>query len=546
MWLALGLSSATTAQLTFAKSAAKRAPPGAPTDALSGPLASEAAESSIRTLASSGRPAAPAELADFSLSPAVAARAQTLLASIRALARMVRHPAAQKALLHHLRTPSAGDQPPLRRLARATAALALAAGGQVDGVRALVLLAAGPDDSDPELATLARAALLAHPPDETLLGAALPWLDAEARAQKVAWISQERWARQQAQRARCEQAGRSLSQLAAADAAPELGARILSDLAACPPTALPTLDAWKQVGNSSALWALRGTAALGIGVHDAAWKKFATAKLADVDARVRSAAAWFLSTTSPEASARLALDPRTEVRAAARNQDSAGGPSSELAEVSPCAIGKAESSSKSVFSRFLTSTPEDSGPLLGCLASRLRAEPGAGFTAAELASLLESSPALTRVLVAKGLGESIPEAQQLGRGLAQRAYATEPDAYVRRFLCAALIDLGLTQDEPLAREMADLDPDPLCRALGQGREWEPLGSQTLSTVTTGKRYLAARVLAAPVAIEPAPDGFVGARVVEAATTRTYDPHFVDCSESGEPAWACGRAVVRPR
>jgi hypothetical protein len=194
----------------------------------------------------------------------------------------------------------------------------------------------------------------------------------------------------------------------------------------------------------------------------------------------------------------------------------------------------------------LAGAPEDSGPLLGCLASRLRAEPGAGFTAAQLATVLESSPALTRVLVAKGLGESIPEATQLALGLAQRTYAFEPDAYVRRFLCAALIDLGLTQGETLAQEMANLDPDPVCRALGQGRGWDPLGSKAVTTVTTAKRYLAARVLAPPAALEPAPDGFVGARMVDAGTASTYDPHFVDCSESGEPAWACGRAVVRPR
>jgi hypothetical protein len=530
-------------QVAAAKPLAERGTKEASADALSGPLPAETAESRIRTLAWSERSPAAVELAEFSLSPDVTRRAKTLLLAVRALARKADHPAAERALLQHLRTKPNGDEPTLRSLARATAAFALAAEGPIDGVRNLVLLAAGPDDADEEVKIFAREALIAHPPSAAELAKALPWLDARAREGKVAWLSSRASVRNERRAARCKEARKALSSLGALPTG--AAAARLADLAVCPEDAGPTMDDWKRLAHSSSLWALRGTAALGVGTRDGDWTRFAEAELAQGDARVRSAAAWFLATSSPEAAARLLVDERAEVRSAARNQRDGGGIGAGMAAGHPCAE-QDEDSTKEVFERFVASPPRDTGPALGCLASRLRAAAGPGLTAAELESWFRGGPAVTRVLVARGLAASSAEARFLALGLSARLYRAEADAYVRRFLCAALLTLGQDLEEPLGVEMADLDPDPVCRALAGGRSWPPLGSPTLATVTTAKRYLAARVLGSPVWLEAAPDGFVGARVLDVEPSQVVDPRFVDCSESGEPSWACGPTALRPR
>jgi len=528
--------------VAMGKPAASNAPAVRPNDAVAGPLPSARAESRIRALAGSTRLAAAAELADLSRSAEVKSDARTLLLAIRALARLAEHDAAEQALLHHLRGPIAGDQPSRRSLARAVAALALAAAARPEGVRALVLLASGPDDVDSELTEQSRAALRAHPPSPAQLLAAFPWLDEGAGRARMAWLAEERVQKEKERSDLCQKARSRVSEL------PKLrlsdAAATLADLARCTPSAGPTLEDWRRLAKSSHLWALRGLAAMGPSAHAREWQELAAAELEQGEPTARSAAAWFLATTSVANAERLSRDRRPEVRAAAKNQLLANAARPSGRET--CAGLSGDDSTRSMFEHYLERPSADGDPLLGCLASRLRDAPGPGITPSELDGLLEGSPAMTRLVVAQGLGAAEGEGRALARGLAERLYAVETDDDVRRSLCGTLVRLGLSPEHHLARELAKLDPDPVCRALGAGRAWASPGIPLLAVAVSGGAYVAARVLAAPVSLEPAPDGFVGARVVQDPREAPFDVNFVDCQESGEPAWACGAAVPRPR
>jgi len=525
----------------MAKPAASNAPVR-PNDAVAGPLPSAGAESRIRALAASTRPTAATQLADLSRSAEVKSDARTLLLAIRALAGFAEHDAAEQALLHHLREPSAGDEPSRRSLARAVAALALAAAARPGGVRALVLLASGPDDVDAELAEQSRAALLAHSPSPEQLRAAFPWQDDAARRARMTWLAQARGEREKWRSERCQKARARLPELPKLSVADAAGA--LVELADCGPSSGPTLEDWRQLAKTSHLWTLRGLAAMGPGAHTREWQELAEAELAQGEPTARSAAAWFLATTSPSNAERLSRDRRAEVRAAAKNQLLANRARPSGREA--CAGLSGGDSTRRLFEHYLERPNADGDPVLGCLASRLRDAPGPGITPSELDGLLEGSPAMTRLVVAQGLGAAESEGHALARGLAERLYAVETDDTVRRSLCGALVRLGLSPEQRLARELATLDPDPVCRALGAGHAWVSPGIPLLAVATSGGAYVATRVLAAPVSLEPAPDGFVGARVVQGPGQPPFDTNFVDCEEPGEPAWACGTTLPRPR
>ena len=175
---------------------------------------------------------------------------------------------------------------------------------------------------------------------------------------------------------------------------------------------------------------------------------------------------------------------------------------------------------------------------------RLRPEAGPGFTALEVEALFDSSPARSRVAIAHGLGGVASHVAPQAMGLAERLYSEDGDAYVRRFLCATLGSLG--ELRPALAEDLKLDADPVCRAVGRGQSTDVSGSPSLSVVAPGDRFFAARVLSPPIEFEPAPDGFVGARVTGQVEGGHANAEFVDCTESGAPTWACGKAAQTPR
>lgn len=507
-------------------------------DSFEGILASQDVTSKIRALARSTRPEAALELAVLSSSPAVTADARILVKVIRAMARFERDVATTQALLRHLRVPPTGDDIELRSTARSAAALALARGATPVGLRALVLFASGPVESDPGLASLARSALAAYPPTDDQLADALPWLDARERRVRVQAADLQGQLRSDRRKAACSNARRMLS------AVPQLtthaAAQVLDDLAHCPPGGEPDVRAWTALADESETWAFRGLAATGKLLDDPSWTARANAALRAEDPTVRSAAAWFLSLKSSEMAVRLVRDRRAEVRAAARNQlaVNAGGDSDQA-----CGGSRHESTS-TLFERY-TSIRGDADPrLLGCLASRLRSTPGPGLTTTDLEALFTASSARARVSLAHGLRAVATDMRPQAAGLAERLYASEGDGYVRRFLCTTLQALDQDARPTLSRDL-ELDADPVCRAIGRGKPLDVASSRSLSTIATGPRFFAARVLSPPLALEPAPDGFVGARVTRQGGGGTVGLEFVDCSESGEATWACGQTSQTP-
>jgi len=548
-WLGVSLLSLASAGLSPAR-AADTSRAAAMADPIAGPLPSQSAASSIRALLRSGRLEARAELVELSFSPEVTGDARTLLLAVRALhassyGRFYAYggdPTIERALLRHLRTPPDGDNPPLRALARASAAHSLALHRNAESLRALVLLARGPDTLDPELSRLARSALLAYPPDQALIDAAFPWQSESERAETLAWIETAEHARDKRRSEHCRLAKRQLPGLGELPAA--AAAAFLSDLALCPLEQRPVSADFARLAASSPSWALRGMAAVGVGQADASWQERARSELRAKDPTLRSAAAWFLATTSREAAERLALDPRPEVRAAAKKQLMA----LELAEPElrprACPQAWARLTTSELFRRF-TSGSEQSELVLGCLASRLRREPGPGLRALDLEAQWAATPTVARVLAASALGDVPEAAWPQAKGLTKRLFAVEADATVRRFLCLSQVELSLHQGWGHSPTLM-IDPDPVCRAIGGGSMIVTYGSPALSTVTTQKQYFAARELSPPLALEPAPDGFVGARVPAAPAGSASVLDFVDCRETGEPAWACGKAAQTPR
>jgi len=507
-------------------------------DALSGPLPSERAGSTIRALQQSRRAAAPLELAELSLSPGVVGDARTLLQAIRALARMTTNDEARRALLRHLRTPSTGELADLRRLARATAAQALAHSKEPDSIRALVLLASGPDATDPELAELAQDALIAHPPHAELLAHALPWLEPAARVERLRFIEENRAPSASRRADQCRKAQRELRRVR--DWTPAVGAALLSELADCPTGLSPSEREWTELATKNLTWALRGRAAQYPPNDDPEWRARAEAALESQSAVERSAAAWFLAVTVSGAAERLSEDARPEVRAAASNQRAASAMSEQ--GHAACTLPPSASTFR-IFERFSHDASAEDRQTLACLARRLRPAAGPGLTAPEFETLFLASPAATRLVAAEGLAHASPAGKQLALGVSQRLYEEEADDYVRRFLCIALGDLGLGPEHPLSFTLR-LDPDPVCRAVGSGTSFVPRGKRSVMATTTSQGYLALRTRAAPVSLAPAPDGFVGAVVTREA--QEGPEHFLDCREPGAPTWACGAVEQKPR
>lgn len=531
----MALSSSSAAEPNVTRASRGPAPVA---DAISGPLPASSTASSIRALAHSARAEAARELADLSLSPDVTKQAADLLLAIRVLSRFAHDPVVQKALLRHLQRPQAGDEPELRALARRTCAHALASASEPDGLRTLVLLASGPVDTDPELAGLAREALTAYPPSPGALAGALPWLKRSERQARLRFVSDAKSAGEQRRLELCRGAQRGFSALPG-QAAPA-AARLLANLTACPHELQPSQEAWTKLGQVSVVWALRGMAALGVGGEDEAWQERAERALTDDDPIVRSAAAWFLATNG--AAERLAKERHSEVRAAARNQLLTNTPSESDGS---CSLG-ATSSTVSLLRRLGSSHGEDDGLLFGCLASRIQAAPGPGPSALEVEAWLRDAKPADRIHTVRGLAHVRPDRRALALGLAERLYAGESDDYVRRFVCLTMRDLGA---HPGSSSLEDLriDPDPVCRAIGRGESASIAGVSTFVAATKSERLLALRTGAPPVMLEPAPDGFVGARVVRGAPSSAMDDrHFVDCRESAEPAWACGPTQQKPR
>src|SRR5690606_21912286 len=159
--------------------------------------------------------------------------------------------------------------------------------------------------------------------------------------------------------------------------------------------------------------------------------------------------------------------------------------------------------------------------------------------------LFSSGSPRTRLAIALGLANAEVKHREQAYGLVQRLYAAEADAYIRRSLCIAAGTLA-PQRAPTDLPDFAVDPDPVCRAVGGARSATLAGTRVLTAATSRGPYWALRVLAPPLALEPAPDGFVGARVAQSVEKGSLRLDFVDCSESAGPTWACGQGSQTPR
>lgn len=487
----------------------------------------------IRTLAASARAGATGELCELSLAAASRSDADTLLLAVRALGERAPTDGSVRVLdLHFRRPPALRGAPELRRLVRATAALALGRSRHPRALRALLFAAARQNAHDPELFEVARLALRAEPPPLEDVGAAVPWLSPSEQIALLSWLHGEAEAEEAARRARCDGATQKLQELPAL--APARAAELLSELATCPIESGPGERLVAEVEQKSLLWGLRARLVLGLGLGSELVVASAWRALASADATLRAAAAALLAATNDERAASLFRDPRSEVRDAARNEMLARGATFLEAEASTSELWRALSATAPEL-RWLVWEP---------LASRVQAAEvgGLGPTPEELLAVWRVGGTSERMALAAGLGRARPATWGTARGLLERLYRSEVDAGVRRVICVGLAKTSGTR-------IATLDPDAHCRALAEGRPLVLRGARALATWSEESHVLVWRELEPPLSIRPAPDGFVGLRTdafISVGTGSLPMPStFIHCGEGGLGNPTCSEASSRP-
>ena len=442
-------------------------------------------------------------LLELAQDPEVRANARTSLSMVRALHVHSRGPLADRVVAQlltffaPLATPgresnadrSFLDASELRYRVRGTAALALAHSGHRFGLRALVVAAGARDESDPLARELARAALTALWPQAVDLpeGARLPaaWVERAYAADDVsraAFSGPHAWAY-------AKDAEEGFSLLAVALAEPRDHSRMRDH------------GAWQaSFASQQGAWALRAITLLGL--RDAALAEWAST---EAKRRVghqspvwRSAAAFALAVYEPSATVSFLGDADAARRLATARQAHSG----ILAEHAlrrlrarlepshatlvplplPLPVALAPSLRATDLETHLLwrglrlAQASERAAWLAPLAARARRAEATsdGPEPSELRVWLGRENPTERAATAAGLGNSLLTES---RALLGAAYAYEPRSDVRRALVIALArrnadEVGVGTSRLLA-EIAQLDPDPLCRALARDARSTP-------------------------------------------------------------------------
>ncbi len=434
-------------------------------------------------------------LLELAQDPEVRANARTSLSMVRALHVHSRGPLADRVVAQLLtffvpiatsgREPEAertfADAGALRYRVRGTAALALARSGHRLGLRALVVAAGAREESDPQARELARAALTALWPRAVDLPneARLPpaWVERAYAAEHVnteAFPGPHAWAN-------AKDGDASFSLLALALAVPGDHSRLHDH------------GAWQEsLASAQGPWALRAITLLG--VRDGALAEWATT---EAKQRVghqspiwRSAAAFALAVHEPNAALSFLGDADAARSLATARQAHSGtlaehalrllrarldrAPATRLALPLTIALAPtlgATDLETHLLWRGLRLAPASArAAWLSPLAARARRQEAtsSGPEPSELRVWLGREDPAERAATAAGLGRSLLTES---RALLGTAYADEPRSDVRRALVLALARRNADQPgvgtSRLLVEIAQLDPDPLCRALAR-------------------------------------------------------------------------------